>query len=43
MSPGLNKVRGAQGDEQQSAWPVARHEARVARRRTSQRASRRAE
>ena len=41
VSPGLNKVQGAHDDEQQRARPGARCEARVTRRRTSQRASRR--
>ena len=30
VSPGLNEVRGAHDDEQQSAWPDARREARAA-------------
>ena len=32
VSPGLNEVRGAHDDEQQSARPGARREARAARR-----------
>ena len=30
VSSGLNEVRGAHDDEQQSAWPGARREARAA-------------
>ena len=41
VSPGLNEVRGAHDDKQQSAQPGARREARVARREKAHHASRR--